>query len=83
MSGAALLPFAFVALLTGIFSFQSMDISSGLFLFAICLAVLMLFSGLTRIGKLAERPASLAVPLMVIVSAWISRALYREMLMHF
>ena len=40
----------------------------------------MLFAGLTRICKLSERAATVAVPLMLLVSVWLTKTIYFKML---
>jgi len=43
--------------------------------FAGCTGVLMLFSGCSRIARLSERAARLAVPLVVVLSLWVGRSM--------
>ena len=45
-----------------------------------CLTILMLFAGLTRIAKTSEQSATLAVPLMLLVSSWLAKVIYSAML---
>ncbi len=80
IAGAALLPFGFVALLAGLLGAGNFEIIAALALFAVCLTILMLFAGLTRICKTSERAATLAVPLMLIVSGWLAKVIYSAML---
>lgn len=80
IAGASLLPFGFVALLAGILGLGNIEVIAVFTLFAVCLTILMLFAGLTRICKLSERAASIAVPLMLIASAWLSKIIYTAML---
>jgi hypothetical protein len=80
VAGASLLPFGFVALLSAILGLGNFEVIALFTLFAICLTILMLFAGLTRICKLSERSATVAVPLMLIVSAWLSKIIYTALL---
>jgi zinc-ribbon domain len=80
IAGASLLPFGCVALLAAILGFGNIEVISVFALFAICLTILMLYAGLTRISKLSEQAATLAVPLMLIASAWLSKIIYTAML---
>lgn len=80
IAGASLLPFGFVALLAGILGLGNIEVIAVFTLFAICLIILMLFAGLTRICKLSERAATIAVPLMLIASAWLTKIIYTAML---
>ena len=80
ITGASLLPFAVVALLGAIFSVSNADVLTLFMLFATCIPVLMLYAGLTRICQLSERAATIAVPLMLLLSAWLTRTIYSKML---
>jgi hypothetical protein len=80
IAGASLLPFGFVALLAAILGLGNMEVIAVFTLFAVCLTILMLFAGLTRICKISERSATIAVPLMLIASAWLSKIIYTAML---
>jgi acyl-CoA reductase-like NAD-dependent aldehyde dehydrogenase len=51
-------------------------------LFAMCVTILMLFAGCTKIFKMSERAATIAVPLMLIASAWLSKVIYTVLLQH-
>ena len=57
-----------------------MEVIAVFTLVAVCLTILMLFAGLTRICKLSERSATIAVPLMLIASAWFSKIIYTAIL---
>ncbi|HEV8124614.1 MAG TPA: zinc ribbon domain-containing protein [Gemmatimonadales bacterium] len=81
MAGAALLPFGVVALVMSLLgSSMNSNVSSFLGIFAITLTILMLFAGITRINKITERMATLGIPLMLIVTAWLSKLIYSEMI---
>lgn len=80
ISGASSLPFACVVLLAGILGLGNIEVIAVFTLFAVCLTILMLFAGLTRICKLSERAATVAVPLMLIASAWLSKIIYTAIL---
>jgi hypothetical protein len=80
IAGASSLPFGFVALLAAILGLGNIEVIAVFTLFAVCLTILMLFAGLTRICKLSERSATIAVPLMLIVSAWLTKIIYTAML---
>ena len=80
IAGAACLPFGVVMLLGSLLGAGNLDVIYALSMFAICFTILMLFSGLTRIGKTSERAATIAVPLMLLVSAWLAKTIYASML---
>lgn len=80
ITGASLLPFGFFAMLAGILGLGNTEVIAVFALFAVCLSILMLFAGLTRICKTSERSATIAVPLMLLASAWLSKIIYTAML---
>ena len=80
IAGASLLPFGFVALLASLLGGGNLGVIGALSLFAVCLTILMLFAGLTRIAKTSEQSATLAVPLMLLVSSWLAKVIYSAML---
>lgn len=80
LAGAALLPLAAFTLLFSLLGVGNIEIDIVLLVIAQCTTILMLFSGLTRIYGIAERTASFAVPLMLIVCAWLSKVIYAAFL---
>lgn len=80
LAGAALLPFGLVAVIMTLIGPSNLQVIQFLGLFAICLTILMLFAGLTRMYKTSERMATIAVPLMLVVTAWLSKVIYDQML---
>jgi len=82
VAGASLLPFGLVVLLAGLLGFGNMEAVLVLLLFAVCITILMLFAGCTRIFKMSERAATIAIPLMLIASGWLSKIIYTVLLRH-
>lgn len=81
IAGASLLPFGIVAILMALLgSSMNQNIVYFLVLFSISISILMLFAGLTRIYKISERMATIAIPLMLVVSGWLSRLIYEQMI---
>ena len=80
IAGAAVLPFGFVMLLSSILGAGNLEVISALAVFALCLTILMLFAGCTRITMMSERLATIAVPLMLMLSAWLSKIIYAAMI---
>jgi hypothetical protein len=76
IGGAALLPLGFLALASTILGIGNIELILFFAVVAICLNILMLFSGLTRIYKISEKIATIAVPSMLIISAWLSKVIY-------
>jgi hypothetical protein len=80
LAGAALLPFGLVALIMTLLGASNMEVIQFFAIFAVTLTILMLFAGLTRIYKTSERMATIAIPLMLVVTAWLSKVIYKAML---
>jgi hypothetical protein len=80
IAGAALLPVSLCMVLSGILGLANFEAIAILTIFAGCTAVLMLFSGYTRISKLSERAGSLAVPIVVVLGAWLAKVIASSVL---
>jgi hypothetical protein len=80
ISGASCLPFSCLALLAAILGPGNIQLIAPCALFAGCVTILMLFGALTRIGKISERAATLAVPLILIATTWLSKLTYAALL---
>jgi hypothetical protein len=76
ISGAACLPFGCLALVAAILGPGNMQLIAPCALFAGSVTILMLFGALTRMSKISERAATLAVPLILISSTWLSKVTY-------
>ncbi len=72
LAGASLLPVGFLALASSISPFLGSQIMLVITVFACCYTILMLYSGCTQIANLPEKAAALLVPVMVLVSGWLS-----------
>jgi hypothetical protein len=80
IAGASLLPFGIVAIIMALLgSSLNSNVIYFLGLLSISLTILMLLAGLTRIYKISERMATIAIPLMLIVTGWLSRLIYEQM----
>lgn len=73
LAGAALLPLAAFILVDGLLSTQMGELAGIAMIFAACTTVLMLYSGSTRIHTTPENVATVAVPIMILLSLWIPR----------
>jgi len=80
IAGASLLPFGFVMLLSSILGAGNLEVIGAFAVFALCLTILMLFAGCTRITVMSERLATIAVPLMLMLSAWFTKIIYAAMI---
>lgn len=80
ISGAALLPFGFLVLVSGVLGFANLEIAALLVVFALCYGILMLYTGVTRISGVSDSRAAFAVPVMIIVSFWLTKIIFGAML---
>ena len=72
VAGAALLPMSLLALLLAIAGTQLMALTVSLTVFTGCYVVLILFSGLTQVMDVSESRAAIAVPLLLLLTGWLS-----------
>lgn len=80
IAGAALLPTSLAMLVNGMLGYSNAGMMGAVSIFAGCTAVLMLFSGYSRISKLSERATTLAIPIVVILTMWIGQSLGTSLL---
>lgn len=80
IAGAALLPFGFLVLVSGVLGFANLEIAALLVVFALCYGILMLYTGVTRISGVSDSRAAFAVPVMIIVSFWLTKVIFGAML---
>jgi hypothetical protein len=73
IAGAALLPFGFFSVITGLLGIANFEVVAILLVFAVCYTILMLYSGCTKISKISEGGAAVAVPIMLLLSIWFSK----------
>jgi hypothetical protein len=75
VAGAALLPLSLAMVVNGLLGLRSTGLATAISVFAGCTGVLMLFSGYTRVARLSERAATLAVPIVVVLTMWVGRTM--------
>jgi len=81
VAGAALLPWGVIVLLASVFRpTESYNLVAISIVFAICLSILMLFYGLTRVCKISEKAAALAEPCIIILAAFMWKVISQAML---
>lgn len=78
-SGIALLPVGLAFFIASLISVANIEIIAFLIFFALCLHILILFSGLTKIARLSERASTLGIPLMLIGSLYLMKVIYAEL----
>ena len=72
-AGAALLPWAFLVLAAALLGVANIEVIVVIWLFALTYSILMLYAGCSRIGGISEAGAAPAVPIMLLVTAWITK----------
>jgi hypothetical protein len=80
IAGAALLPFGFLIIVSSLLGLANLEITVLLVVFALCYAILMLYTGVTRISQVSDSRAAFAVPVMIIVSFWLTKIIFGAML---
>ena len=76
IAGSCLLPVGFFALVSGLVGGLNGEVMVLLALFAVCYAILIMYSGLTQISAVSPRGAAFAVPVMIALSAWLSKVVF-------
>lgn len=79
-AGAALSPLGVVILVIGVLGIDNFQIIGVLMMFAWAYLLLMLFTGLSRIGGLSEQAAAPMVPVVLLLSGWLSKIVFAALL---
>jgi len=72
-AGAVLLPFGLLIVVASLLGVANFEVILVLLLFALTYSVLMLYAGCSRIGNIPEAGAAPAVPIILLVSAWLTK----------
>lgn len=80
IAGASLLPIGFLVFVTSVLGVANLEIAALLVVFALCYGILMLYTGVTQISLVSESRAAFAVPVMIIVSFWLTKVIFGAML---
>ena len=72
-AGAVLLPTGLLVLLSSLLGVANVEVIAILFLFALTYSILILYAGCSRIGCISEAGAAPAVPIILLLSAWITK----------
>ena len=75
IAGASLLPTGFFIFLAGFLGVANAEIILALSAFALCYTILIMHTGCTRISKIPEGASALAVPIMLMVSGWLTKVI--------
>jgi hypothetical protein len=74
-AGAVLLPSGFLVLAASLLGPANVEVIVILALFALTYSILILYAGCSRIGSIAEAGAAPAVPVILLLSAWITKVI--------
>jgi hypothetical protein len=80
IASGALLPLAFVCLLGALLGAGNIEVLIVAGFFAACYAILILYGGCLHIGGIPEPAAAPAVPIMLLVTAWLTKIIYAALL---
>ena len=72
-AGAVLLPSGFLVLVASLLGAANFEVILVLSLFALTYSILMLYAGCSRIGNISEAGAAPAVPIILLLSGWITK----------
>ena len=78
--GAALTPLGLALLLSSFLGLANYELAMLLMLFAATYLVLMLFTGLTKLGGLTQKAAAPAVPIVFVLSLYICKVVFAAMI---
>jgi hypothetical protein len=76
VAGAISLVWAVDLLLCNILGFGNIEVLAIIFLVSICIIVLQVFVGLTRISGLDERMGTFMVPVVIVAACWLSKIIF-------
>ena len=74
--GAAVAPLGVAILISGVLGVANGEVIALLLMFASTYLLLMLFAGLTRIGSLTEKAAAPTLPILMLMTAWLSKIVF-------
>jgi hypothetical protein len=80
VAGIVMLAFGVVALVAGLAGTLNPEIMVALIVLVQCYIVLLLFSAVTRIHGIGEAPATLCVPGIILLAAWLTSVIVRALL---
>lgn len=78
-----MLPLSLYMLIAPFLGVGNIEIIMILTIFAVCLTVLLIFIGLTRISMISERVATIAVPLVILIWVWSAKVIYTVIIQNY
>ena len=79
LAGVSLVPSSIVLLASGILGAANIEVIAIIAVFALTYTVLILFAGCTQISRIATVYAIPAVPIMILIAAWLSKIAFAAM----
>lgn len=73
-------PRRLILLLSGVLGIGNLEVTALVAVFALSYTVLILFTGRARISEIATVRAVPAVPIIILVTTWLSKIVYAAML---
>lgn len=80
VAGVAVLPVSIAMLFSGLLGFENYGAITAISVFAGCTSTLILYSGYSRLAKLSERAATIAVPIVVVLGLWLGKTVASSVL---
>lgn len=80
IAGASLLPVGVTAFIAGVVGFGNTEIIIMVNVLCVCLIVLMLFAGYSRIYKMGDRVSTFAVPVVLLLAGWLTKIILAAIL---
>ena len=80
IAGTSLVPIGLVVLLAGVLGAGNIEVIVAFGVCALCVTILLLFAGMSRVCAISERAATIAVPVMLLASVWFSKIIYATIL---
>ena len=79
VAGIALMPLALVMLITGIVGIANWEVTIVRSVAALCYTIILLYSGCTIIGRIRDTAAAIAVPVMLLLSGWLTKIILTKL----
>ena len=80
VAGSTLLPLALLLLIGWLLGAANVEVIGIASIFAFCYAILILHAGCTTVSAIPGTPAAIAVPAILILSAWVTKIILAALL---
>jgi len=79
IAGVCLLPTGFLVLAAGLLGFSNYSAIAALAVFAFSYTILLIYRGLTTVSRIRDMPAALCVPLVLLLSSYLTRVVFSRL----